>query len=507
MVYVMLHELSFWDLVSSKTKDLVSKEQSAHFYEWLEKEADKLNIVEDQELQLDLQLELSKAMKIPMRTLENPYQIIKQCEDIIEEVFHQLHKQQKDFRSAYERSVEKNKLEFLIHWEMTELFSYLNEKRKKEEEASATVWAREVLQYVEQLPSHQSEQLKHQLNIVEWTEKEAGAALERNPLLLFTMIVKKAGFGFYKYLLHSFAKKKEAGAAEMAEAPYFSGLMDPDLLLPLIFRSGNILYRYQNLLFNKGLLPVVLLETALPYLADQAEEEVDDEKLAIISQSWNWRLVNYKNMLRAVNEMIQKQNDWSKGLSILKEELKEEESAFQQAETYNKQLYEKLKNLLKKDPARPYFGELSVKNNRYQESLKRIEEKMQKQAESKKGIIRSVSKFIKSSYYQTEKIQLEKRIEKVFDEMTALVLEKYQNYEPRLIEEIYASNEQLARLQTKQQDLQQRIRKFETKLAEVKRQEKETRSDIAEAEKRTYGLSQMYRLEMEKEANAHTDAK
>ncbi len=293
----------------------------------------------------------------------------------------------------------------------------------------------------------------------------------------------------------------------MAEAPYFSGLMDPDLLLPLIFRSGNILYRYQNLLFNKGLLPVVLLETALPYLADQAEEEVDDEKLAIISQSWNWRLVNYKNMLRAVNEMIQKQNDWSKGLSILKEELKEEESAFQQAETYNKQLYEKLKNLLKKDPARPYFGELSVKNNRYQESLKRIEEKMQKQAESKKGIIRSVSKFIKSSYYQTEKIQLEKRIEKVFDEMTALVLEKYQNYEPRLIEEIYASNEQLARLQTKQQDLQQRIRKFETKLAEVKRQEKETRSDIAEAEKRTYGLSQMYRLEMEKEANAHTDAK
>lgn len=504
-VYVMLHDLNFWDLVSSKTKDLVSKEQSAHFYTWLKQEADKLNIVEDQELQLDLLLELSKALKLPMRLLDDPYKIMKQCEEIIEEAFEQLQKQYKNCPKAFEQFSEKNKAEFLVHWEMTQLYTHMNAQQLKTEKEAAAVWVKEILHFVGHLPPYQQEQMKERLQLTEWTEEELQASLSEEAFLVFTSIVEKAGFGFYKYLLQCFSRECPAAVHEPHEAAYFSWMTNPDLLLSLIFKSGGILYRYQNLLFNKSLLPMILFETILPYLAGDLAEEENDEDLAVITYSWEKRLADYKSMLRSVNEMVQKQNDWKKGLAILKEELKEEEAVLTQTKAYNKQLHERLTELLKNDPARPYFGELSVKNNRLQENLKKIESKLAKQEKIKQGIIGSVAAFIKSSYHQTEKTQIEKKIDKVFDEMTALVLEKYHDYEPELIQEIHRSDEQLAEENFAIEELQRKIGKFSEKLAEVKQQEKKMRSAILEAEKRSYGLSQVYRSEMEKKTPSYVN--
>ncbi|RJS62311.1 hypothetical protein [Bacillus sp. PK3_68] len=501
-VYVMLHDLNFWDLVSSKTKDLVSKEQSAHFYEWLKKEADKLNVVEDQELQLDLLLELSKTLKLPMRLLDDPYKVMKQCEEIIDEAFLQLQKQYKDFAKAFDRFPEKNKVKFLVHWEMAQLYTHMNAQQSKPEKGTETaIWVDEILMFVEHLPSYQQEQIKEQIHLSEWTAEELQIALLEDAFAVFTSIVEKTGFGFYKYLLQCFSRERPAAAFAPQEAAYFSWMTNPDLLLSLIFKGGGILYRYQNLLFNKGLLPMALFETILPYLADGASEEEED--LAVITHSWNQRFVDYRKMLRSVNEMVQKQNDWKKGLDILREELKEEEAVFRQTEAYNLQLREKLIQMLKQDPARPYFGELSVKNNRLQEELKKVEAKLAKQENAKKGIVRSVTTFIKSSYHQTEKAQIEKKIDKVFNEISDLVLEKYHDYEPQLIEEIHRSNDELAQLNLNKQEIQRKIEKFTEKLAEVKQQEKQMRTAISDAEKRTYGLSQLYKSEMEKETTPY----
>ncbi|WP_285615688.1 hypothetical protein [Pseudobacillus badius] len=499
-VYVMLHDLNFWDLVSSKTKDLVSKEQSAHFYEWLQKEADKLNVVKDEELQLDLLLELSKALKLPMRLLDDPYKVIKQCEEIIEEAFQQLQKQYKDFAKSFDQFPEKNKVEFLVHWEMTQLYRHMNaQKSKAEKETAAMIWVDEMLAFIGQLPTYQQEQLKERIHLSEWTKAELHAALSDDPFLVFTAIVEKTGFGFYKYLLQCFSNTGQASAFAPQEAAYFSWMTNPDLLLSLIFKGGGILYRYQNLLFNKGLLPMVLFETMLPYLADKLSEEEQDEELAIINRSWNKRFDDYRNMLRSVNEKVQKQNDWKKGLSILEEELREVETVLRQTEAYNQQLHGKLTQQLKKDPARPYFGELSVRNNRLQEDLRRVEAKLAKQEKEKKGIIGAVSTFIKSSYYQTEKTQLEKKIDKVFNDMSALVLDKYHDYEPELVLEIHLSDDELVKLNSRKQEIQRKIDKFTEKLTEAKQQEKQMRSAIAEAEKQTYGLSQLYKAAMEEQ--------
>ncbi|KMY53738.1 hypothetical protein AC623_06795 [Bacillus sp. FJAT-27231] len=505
-VYVILHNLNFWDLVSSKTKDLVTKEQSAHFYDWLKREADKLNVVEDQELQLDLLLELSKTLKLSMRLLDDPYKVVKQCDEIVEEAFQQLQKQYKDFSSVFEQFANKNKVEFLVHWEMTQLYVHMNaQQSKNDKEAPTVIWVEEILKFVEHMPSYQQEQVKDRIHVAEWTAEELQLLLIQDPFSVFTAIVEKTGFGFYKYLLQCFATKRPAAVLEPQEAAYFSWMMNPDLLLSLIFKGDGILYRYQNLLFNKGLLPMVLLETILPYLADKETEEEEDEELAVVTYSWNKRFAEYRKMLRSVNEMVQKQNDWKKGLDILREELKEAEAVFRQTETYNLQLHEQLTQLLKQDPARPYFGELSVKNNRLQEDLKKIESKLAKQENIKKGIIGSVTTFIKSSYHQTTKAQVEKKIDKLFDEMTALVLDKYHDYEPNLIQEIHRSNAELSELNLNKQEIQRKIEKFTEKLAEVRKQEKQMRSAIAEAEKRTHGLAQLYKSEMEKERTSYVN--
>ncbi|MBM7650127.1 hypothetical protein JOC78_003111 [Bacillus ectoiniformans] len=494
-VYVMMKDLNVWELVSSKTKDMVSKEQSDHFYKWMEKEAEELKGQEAEELQLDLLLQLSQTLKLPGRSFKDAYEIEKQCQDLIEELFAQMQKQYKDFKETYEQSFNKNKLEFIIHWEMKEMYRHLIEEQSKRDHSSA-FWVEEIVGFIQDLPGYYQEQLMQSLDMAAMTGIELEQAIKDYGLFfLFTEITDRTGFEFYKYLLQSFNKNEESQPPE--EMAYFSWMTNPNLLLSLILKGGTVLYRYQNLLYNKGLIPIVIMQTALPYLTEE-EKNADLNRL---SNTWSHRLELYRSHLRTVNELVKKQNDWQKGLALLQEELVSNETALHQTESYHKQLNEKLKQMLKHDPHRPYFGDLSVRNNRLQEKLDKINEKLEDESDKKQGMLKAVSGFIKSSYLQSEKAQLEKKIDKIFSEIAALVLEKYPDYNSEVTGEIYRSKHQLEEITHQQEEIKHKIEKFQEALLKAKTEEKEERKKIELAEKRTYGLKDVYGVEIGKEIN------
>ncbi|WP_157796205.1 hypothetical protein [Bacillus xiapuensis] len=500
-VYVMLNDLNLWDVVSSKTKDLVSKDKSAHFYKWMQREAEKLQGIKDSELQLDLLLQLSRVLKLAGRSYHNSYEIEKQCADITAEVFKQLQKKHKSFAAVYDQSYSKNKLEFIIHWEMAEMYTHLIEQRKdSENDSSSAVWLDEIISFLQELPDYQQEQIKQSLHLSGWSKAELTAALQQDAFGTFTAIAERAGFRFYKVLLQGYSNQSDANDLPSDDVAYFSWMANPNLLLSLIFKSGGILYRYQNLLFNKGLLPIVLLEAALPYLSESEEDFDQGKYLEEMVLVWESRFEQYRLMLRKVNELVIQGNDWKETLERLHQEKKKMESEAYQTNVYHQQLLQRLTQLLKRDPERPYFGELSVKNNRLQESLMKVTAKLDREASAKRGVVGRISSFVKSSYYHTEKVQLEKKIEKVFQEMNSLVLEKYQDYEPELVEKINETGGNLQKIQDEMQNLDEEITAYEEKLREAADQEKEVRSQITEAEKRTYGLSEVYEIEMEKKA-------
>ncbi|OZI11858.1 hypothetical protein CEW92_09550 [Bacillaceae bacterium SAS-127] len=491
-VYVLLNDVNLWDIVSSKTKDVVSKERSAHFYTRLSKEAEKLNGVSDRELQLDLLLHLSKTLKLPERLYNEFYEIEKQCTNIVEEIFSMSQKKYKQFSNVYEQFSNKNKLAFLIHWELAEMYTHLNEQNQGEERLTM-LWTEEIVAFLQALPNYQQEQVRQQLSLHACTANELSEALQKDVFTVFTVICERAGFRFYQELLQSFSRKEAANVHDVA---YFSWMTHPNLLLSLIFKGGGILYRYQHLLFNKGLLPIVLLQTALPFLSEGEENESD---LSPLSTAWQKRFEHYCSLLRAVNELVKQRNDGQTALDILYQEREALEGTSSQTNNYYEQMLQKLTQLLKQDPSRPYFGELSVKQNRLQENLRKVNGKIEAQQALKRGLINKVSSFVKSSYYGTEKAQLEKKLEKVFSEITETVLEKYPDYAPEITREIILLREQLAMNEQKLMEIKKKIHELEENLLHLKNNEKEEREKIAIAEKRTYGLAEMYQLVMEKE--------
>ncbi|WP_203362490.1 hypothetical protein [Bacillus sp. REN10] len=493
-VYVLLNDVNLWEIISSKTKDAVSKDNPAHFYAWLSKEAEKLNDVDDQELQLDLLLQLSKVLKLPAKLYNESYEIENQCANIVQEVFNILQKKYKQFANQYEQFHLKNKLEFFIHWEIAEMYIHLNEQhyRKKEENVIA-LWTEEVLTFLQEMPTYQQEQVIQQLNLSACTQNELSKALQTDAFSVFTAISERTGFHFYQFLLRNFSRNRTATIQEDA---YFSWMTNPNLLLSLIFKGGGILSRYQNLLFNKGLLPIVLLQATLPFLSEGMENQND---LSPLSSSWRSRFDHYRSMLRTVNELVRKQNDCQAALDILYKEKQTLEETAYQTKSYHEQMLQKLTQLLKQDPSRPYFGELSVKQNRLQENLKKVNEKMNAQSSETKGVVGKISSFVKSSYYGTEKAQLEKKLEKVFNEITETVLAKYPDYEPEIVQEIIYLREHLAEIERELTSIKTKIDQLEQNLLSFKQSEKEEREKIVSAEKRTYGLAEMYQLVVEKE--------
>ncbi|MGM7637370.1 hypothetical protein [Bacillus sp. Hm123] len=491
-VYVLLNDVNLWDIISSKTKDVVSKERSAHFYTWLSKEAEKLNGVSDRELQLDLLLHLSKTLKLPGSLYNEFYEIEKQCANIVEEVFSMSQKKYKQFSNVYDQFSNKNKLEFLIHWELAEMYTHLDEQNQGEER-STMLWTEEIVAFLQAMPNYQQEQVRQQLSLHACTVNELSGALQKDVFAVFTAICERAGFRFYQELLQSFSRKEAVSVHDVA---YFSWMTHPSLLLSLIFKGGGILYRYQHLLFNKGLLPIVLLQTALPFLSEGIEKQND---LSPLSTAWQQRFEHYCSLLRSVNELVKKRNDGQTALDILYQEQKTLEGTSGQTTNYYEQMLQKLTQLLKQDPSRPYFGELSVKQNRLQENLRKVDEKIEAQQAPTGGVLGKVSSFVKSSYYGTEKAQLEKKLEKVFSEITETVLEKYPDYAPEITQEIILLRERLAVNEQKSIGIKKKIHELEENLLHLKNNEKEEREKIAIAEKRTYGLTEMYKLVMEKE--------
>ena len=102
MVYALLCRKNLGQLLSSKTKGLFSKEGQDHFTKYLEDEVKKVENKEDQELQVDLFLKLTELLKIKGRKYILQQNIVDQCETIVDEVYEQFQKQDKQFRSFVE---------------------------------------------------------------------------------------------------------------------------------------------------------------------------------------------------------------------------------------------------------------------------------------------------------------------------------------------------------------------------------------------------------------------
>ena len=74
-------------------------------------------------MQVDLFLKLTELLKIKGRKYILQQNVIDQCETIVDEVYEQFQKQDKQFRSFVEDNYQSSKLQQMIRFQMSNVFS------------------------------------------------------------------------------------------------------------------------------------------------------------------------------------------------------------------------------------------------------------------------------------------------------------------------------------------------------------------------------------------------
>ena len=87
LVYALLCKTNMGSLLTSKSKDLITKGDSDHFMKHLESEVQKLDSKSDEELQVDLFVEMTKLLNLRGLNYSLQKEIEDQSATIVDEVY------------------------------------------------------------------------------------------------------------------------------------------------------------------------------------------------------------------------------------------------------------------------------------------------------------------------------------------------------------------------------------------------------------------------------------
>src|SRR5690606_7889934 len=212
MVYALLLKTNIGHLLSSKTKDVISKlskEESDNFTYHLEQEVNKLRNVEDQVLQVDLFLEITRLLKLRGTKYTLEQEIVDQSTFIVKDVYQLLLKQDKQFKSFAENEWNSTKLQQMIKFQMSKLFNELDNSFKDFTIDDQTKFASQVNEYIQGLPEEKQRKIKEKLGVDDLTDEMIRKAIATSgSSIVFAIIVEVSGFAFYTTatsLLASFA--------------------------------------------------------------------------------------------------------------------------------------------------------------------------------------------------------------------------------------------------------------------------------------------------------------
>lgn len=274
MVYALLFKTNIGQLLLSKTKDLFSKEDQDHFMRHLEAEVKQLENTEDRELQVNLFLEITRLLKLRGTKYSLRQEIEDQCDLIVHHVYEQFKKQDKPFSAYIENEMHGTKLQQMIQFQMGKMFSELDGSFKDFTIEDQTKFASQVNEYIQSLPADKQAKIKDKLGIDDLTDEMIRKAIAASGTsLVFAIIVEVSGFAFYTTatsLVASFA-----GLFGLTlPFGFYTGLTstvavlaNPVFLIPALLGGGFLLVKHQNHVLKKKLLPIIIMQIALPFMS------------------------------------------------------------------------------------------------------------------------------------------------------------------------------------------------------------------------------------------------
>ena len=297
MVYSLLLKTNIGHLLSSKTKDLLSKENNDHFTHHLEKEVEKLGNVSDEILQVDLFLEMTKLLKLRGTNYTFPREIDEQCSVMVNMVHDQLQKQDKHFRIFSEKETSLSKLQQIVQYQMRKVFSELDNSFQDFSIDEQTRFASQVNTYIQSLPIEKQQVIMEKLGIDHFTDEMIRKTIAASGTsVVFAILVEVSGFAFYTTATSLIATFAGLFGLTLPFGIYtgltstIAVLANPLFMIPLLLGGGVLLVNHQNKAFKIKLLPIIIMQMALPYMSS-GEGEVSFD---LFIEEWDRRFKDYQ---------------------------------------------------------------------------------------------------------------------------------------------------------------------------------------------------------------------
>lgn len=499
MVYALLCKTHIGNLLSSKVKDTFSQETSNHFMQHLVEEVNKLKHIEDDVLQVNLFLELTKLLDLRGTTYTQRKEIEEQCERIVNGVYEQFRKHDKEFRSFTDNKIHPIKMQPIIQYQMKKIFHEIDGKFQEFYIDDQVKFADQVAAYLQKLPEEQQEQIKEKLGIDDVTNEVVRSVIARSGIsIVFGIIVEVSGFAFYMMATSLFASTVGLLGVTLPFGFYtglsstIAVLASPIFIIPLLFIGGFFLLDRQNKSLREKLLPIILMQICLPTMS----QGIKDISFHSFIHEWEKRFqkaVTLQQELGEMNKQIQQiqQHIFTKE-QVISTCAKQIKDAEQMIEGIKNNLYASLK---KSNLAEVYISEgFSTYKREYERVVREIESVKEKKRTrvAATGVrawlahkIEDVSVFIDVEEKTGEK-------EKVLWKMVEQVLLSNSHYKRAEREDVYRLRIQVKQANLEKQEAEQEKIVFKKTLQQFQMKQRNCKSAVEKITEENYGLEDLF---------------
>lgn len=495
MVYALFCKTNIGDLLFSKTKDFFSKEESDNFTRHLEEEVSKIEHKNDNELQVNIFLEITRLLKLRGTKYSLDKEITDQCSNISNDVFAQLQKQDKNFRKFSESKSNSSKLQLMVQYQMSKVFNEIDNSFQDFSIQDQTKFANQVNEYIHSLPIEKQNKIKEKLGVNDLTDEMVRKAIATSGTsIVFAIIVEVSGFAFYTTatsLVASFA-----GLFGLTlPFGFYTGLTstiavlaNPLFILPLLLGGGALLINHQNKALRKKLLPIIVMQIALPYMSG-GTGSVKSEPFI---KEWH---IRYDKALNLTREM--------KKLALMIKDITNEISEKEQTITYYKnEIYSCETEILKEKQNILYalkhypVDQLDVNesfrthSNKYQKGLMKIESlKTKKYSTVSTGIFNRIGNSISNFSTSLDIRNKQGEAEDLLDTMVEDILSSESMFKKVEREKVNLLKDKIQQLKKNKYNESKNILELEEKMKRYVQQQSSYQKQLKNYEKEHYGLA------------------
>ena len=495
MVYVLLQKTNIGNLISSKAKDFLSKDDIDHFTKHLEEEVKKIENVKDEILQVDLFLEMTKQLKLRGTKYTLPEELEDQCTNIINGVYALFQEQDKQFKAFTENQSNVSKLQQIINFQMKKIFSEFDHQFNNLTEEDQVTFVSKIHEYIQSLPQEKQEKIKEKLGINDLTHDVIRKVITTSGTsILFAVIVEISGFAFYSTatsLVASFATifgHTLPFGFYTGLTSFIAVLANPLFIIPFLLGGGFWYFNQKNKTLKKKFLPMVIMQITLPYMSG-AFEPVSFQ--AFIDE-WESRYNEYSRIRQEYDKIARKKLELIADKNLLEKGMAKLDLEIANQSERVEEIKERVSSALKSIDLDSL--EISEEFSRHKAAYERLKEKIndlkvekEKQGE-KTGLLDKIRKTLTNFSLSMEIREEERKLKVIWNKMIEAILHSSSHFKRKEREKVNEIIENIKLLKEKKNVKMSQWNDIKMELAKLENLLDHYYIQIENIEKKNYGL-------------------